>query len=399
MSTKIEVKNLFKVFGPNPAEGMRLLDDGLDKDAIFEQTGNTVGVRDASFSIQEGEIFVVMGLSGSGKSTIVRMLNRLIDATAGQVLIDGRDVNSLPQNELIDLRRHDMSMVFQSFALMPHRTVLQNAAFGLEVAGVDQQTREERAMKALEQVGLKTNAQSYPDELSGGMQQRVGLARGLAVDPSIMLMDEAFSALDPLIRTEMQDELVALQREDRRTIVFISHDLDEAMRIGDRIAIMQGGAVVQVGTPEEIVSNPANDYVRSFFYGVDVTQVYSAADIADRRQVTVIERPGVSMRSALERLHAANRDLAVVLDQDQKYQGTVTAESLAAQIDANGEPRYSEAFVDEVEAIDASTPLSEVVTRSAANRHPLPVVDDQGQYLGSITRAAVLRMLDRSGEG
>lgn len=399
MSTKIEVKNLFKVFGPNPAEGMRLLDEGLDKDAIFEKTGNTVGVRDASFSIQEGEIFVVMGLSGSGKSTIVRMLNRLIDATAGQVLIDGRDVNSLPQNELIDLRRHDMSMVFQSFALMPHRTVLQNAAFGLEVAGVDQQTREERAMKALEQVGLKTNAQSYPDELSGGMQQRVGLARGLAVDPSIMLMDEAFSALDPLIRTEMQDELVALQREDRRTIVFISHDLDEAMRIGDRIAIMQGGAVVQVGTPEEIVSNPANDYVRSFFYGVDVTQVYSAADIADRRQVTVIERPGVSMRSALERLHAANRDLAVVLDQDQKYQGTVTAESLAAQIDANGEPRYSEAFVDEVEAIDASTPLSEVVTRSAANRHPLPVVDDQGQYLGSITRAAVLRMLDRSGEG
>ena len=399
MSTKIEVKNLFKVFGPNPAEGMRLLDEGLDKDAIFEKTGNTVGVRDASFSIREGEIFVVMGLSGSGKSTIVRMLNRLIDATAGQVLIDGRDVNSLPQNELIDLRRHDMSMVFQSFALMPHRTVLQNAAFGLEVAGVDQQTREERAMKALEQVGLKTNAQSYPDELSGGMQQRVGLARGLAVDPSIMLMDEAFSALDPLIRTEMQDELVALQREDRRTIVFISHDLDEAMRIGDRIAIMQGGAVVQVGTPEEIVSNPANDYVRSFFYGVDVTQVYSAADIADRRQVTVIERPGVSMRSALERLHAANRDLAVVLDQDQKYQGTVTAESLAAQIDANGEPRYSEAFVDEVEAIDASTSLSEVVTRSAANRHPLPVVDDQGQYLGSITRAAVLRMLDRSGEG
>lgn len=399
MSTKIEVKNLFKVFGPNPAEGMRLLDEGLDKDAIFEKTGNTVGVRDASFSIREGEIFVVMGLSGSGKSTIVRMLNRLIDATAGQVLIDGRDVNSLPQNELIDLRRHDMSMVFQSFALMPHRTVLQNAAFGLEVAGVDQQTREERAMKALEQVGLKTNAQSYPDELSGGMQQRVGLARGLAVDPSIMLMDEAFSALDPLIRTEMQDELVALQREDRRTIVFISHDLDEAMRIGDRIAIMQGGAVVQVGTPEEIVSNPANDYVKSFFYGVDVTQVYSAADIADRRQVTVIERPGVSMRSALERLHAANRDLAVVLDQDQKYQGTVTAESLAAQIDANGEPRYSEAFVDEVEAVEASTPLSEVVTRSAANRHPLPVVDDQGQYLGSITRAAVLRMLDRSGEG
>ena len=398
MSAKITVENLYKVFGPDPAEGMRLLEQGLDKEAIFEQTGNTVGVRDASFAIEEGEIFVVMGLSGSGKSTIVRMLNRLIDATAGRVLIDGRDVNALSRNELIELRRRDMSMVFQSFALMPHKTVLQNAAFGLEVAGVDQANREERALKALEQVGLKANARSYPDELSGGMQQRVGLARALAVDPSIMLMDEAFSALDPLIRTEMQDELVALQREHRRTIVFISHDLDEAMRIGDRIAIMQGGAVVQVGTPEEIVSNPANEYVRSFFYGVDVTRVYSAADIADRRQVTVIERPGVSMRSALERLHAGNRDLAVVLDRDQKYLGTVTAESLAARIEADGEPHYADAFVSDLEPVPADTPLADVVAQSAAQRHPLPVIDAQGQYLGSITRAAVLRTLDRSGE-
>ena len=398
MSAKIRVENLYKVFGPDPDEGMRLLEQGLDKEAIFEKTGNTVGVRDASFEIEEGEIFVVMGLSGSGKSTIVRMLNRLIDATSGRVLIGDRDVNSMSRNELIDLRRRDMSMVFQSFALMPHKTVLQNAAFGLEVAGVDQASREERAMKALDQVGLKANARSYPDELSGGMQQRVGLARALAVDPSIMLMDEAFSALDPLIRTEMQDELVALQREHRRTIVFISHDLDEAMRIGDRIAIMQGGAVVQVGTPEEIVSNPANEYVRSFFYGVDVTRVYNAADIADRRQVTVLERPGVSMRSALERLHASNRDIAVVLDREQKYLGTVTAESLAARIDGDGEPRYADAFVNDLEPVDATTPLADVVARSAANWYPLPVVDDQGQYLGSITRAAVLRTLDRSGE-
>ncbi len=398
MSAKIRVENLYKVFGPDPDEGMRLLEQGLDKEAIFEKTGNTVGVRDASFEIEEGEIFVVMGLSGSGKSTIVRMLNRLIDATAGRVLIGDRDVNSMSRNELIDLRRRDMSMVFQSFALMPHKTVLQNAAFGLEVAGVDQASREERAVKALDQVGLKANARSYPDELSGGMQQRVGLARALAVDPSIMLMDEAFSALDPLIRTEMQDELVALQREHRRTIVFISHDLDEAMRIGDRIAIMEGGAVVQVGTPEEIVSNPANEYVKSFFYGVDVTRVYNAADIADRRQVTVLERPGVSMRSALERLHASNRDLAVVLDRDQKYLGTVTAESLAAQIDGGGEPRYADAFVNDLEPVEATTPLGDLVSRSAANWYPLPVVDDQGHYLGSVTRAAVLRTLDRSGE-
>jgi len=398
MSAKITVEQLYKVFGPNPEEGMRLLEEGLDKDAIFERTGNTVGVRDASFTIEEGEIFVVMGLSGSGKSTIVRMLNRLIDATAGRVLIDGTDVNRMSRDELIQLRRQDMSMVFQSFALMPHKTVLQNAAFGLEVSGVDQASREERAMKALEQVGLKANARSYPEELSGGMQQRVGLARGLAVDPSIMLMDEAFSALDPLIRTEMQDELVALQREHRRTIVFISHDLDEAMRIGDRIAIMQGGTVVQVGTPEEIVANPANEYVRSFFYGVDVTRVYTAADIADRRQVTVLERPGVSLRSALERLHANNRDLAVVLDQAQQYLGTVTAESVAEQMDQKGEPRYADAFLSDLDPIRGETPLAEVVTRSAASQHPLPVIDNDGRYLGSITRAAVLKTLDRSGE-
>ncbi|PWG61174.1 glycine betaine/L-proline ABC transporter ATP-binding protein ProV [Sediminicurvatus halobius] len=398
MTDKIVVDNLYKVFGPDPEEGMRLTEQGLDKDTIFERTGNTVGVKAASFGIREGEIFVIMGLSGSGKSTMVRMLNRLIEPTAGRVLIDERDVTAMSQKELIDLRRNEMSMVFQSFALMPHRTVLQNAAFGLEVAGVEREKREERAMRALEQVGLKANANSYPDELSGGMQQRVGLARALAADPSIMLMDEAFSALDPLIRTEMQDELVALQREHRRTIVFISHDLDEAMRIGDRIAIMQGGEVVQVGTPEEIVSKPANDYVRSFFYGVDVTQVFTASDIADKRQVTVFERPGVSVRSAVERLQANGRDIAVVLDRDHRYLGLVTAETLGRQLKDGGEPTYSKAFVDGLEPVTADTPLNDVVSRSANTPYPLPVVDGDGHYLGTISKTTVLKALDRSGE-
>jgi len=398
MTAKITVENLYKVFGPHPEEGMQLIEQGLGKDEIFEKTGNTVGVQDASFSIEAGEIFVVMGLSGSGKSTIVRMLNRLIEATAGRVLIDDRDVNSMTRDELIDLRRRDMSMVFQSFALMPHKSVLDNAAFGLEVTGVEQAERESRALKALDQVGLKANAKSFPDELSGGMQQRVGLARALAVDPSIMLMDEAFSALDPLIRTEMQDELVALQREQRRTIVFISHDLDEAMRIGDRIAIMEGGTVVQVGTPEEIVAQPANDYVRSFFYGVDVTRVFNAADIADRRQVTVLERPGVSVRAALERLHANNRELGVVLDPDQHYLGTVTAETLAAQMQTDSAPSYASAYVSDLNPLPAEMPLDEVVTRSSQTAYPLPVVDEHGHYLGSISRTAVLKTLDRSGD-
>jgi len=268
---KIDVKNLFKIFGPSPKKALSLLEQGLDKETIFEKTGTTVGVQGASFAIQTGEIFVIMGLSGSGKSTMVRMLNRLIEPTAGQVMIDGEDIVSMNAEQLVSLRRKKMSMVFQSFALMPHLTVLQNAAFGLEMDGVDKPTREARALRALEQVGLDAWAASMPNELSGGMQQRVGLARGLAVDPDILLMDEAFSALDPLIRTEMQDELLKLQAKAKRTIVFISHDLDEAMRIGDRIAIMEGGRVVQVGTPEEILQNPADDYVRAFFRGVDPT--------------------------------------------------------------------------------------------------------------------------------
>lgn len=397
MTEKIVVEDLYKIFGPKPDEAMRLLSQGLGKDEIFEKTGNTVGVQDAGFSIHEGEIFVIMGLSGSGKSTMVRMLNRLIEPTSGRVLIDGQDVTAMSKAELIRLRRQDMSMVFQSFALMPHRTVLENAAFGQEVAGVDKAKREERARAALEQVGLKANANSYPDELSGGMQQRVGLARALAADPTIMLMDEAFSALDPLIRTEMQDELVALQQQHTRTIVFISHDLDEAMRIGDRIAIMQGGSVIQVGTPEEIVSNPANDYVRSFFYGVDVSQVFSAGDIADKKQVTVFERPGVSVRSALESLRSHGRDVGVVIGKDRKYLGMVTADSLAGQINGSDEPSYHKAFVAGVDAITADTSLHDVVGRAASCPYPVPVVDAEGHYVGTISKTAVLQTLDRTG--
>jgi len=397
MAEKIVIENLYKIFGPHPDEAFELLEKGLSKDEIFEKTGTTIGVRDASCTINEGEIFVVMGLSGSGKSTLVRMLNRLIEPTRGKVIIDGNDVTAMDRKDLIQLRRHDMAMVFQSFALMPHKTVVDNAAFGLEVAGVEKAKRDERAMAALDQVGLKANAKSYPSELSGGMQQRVGLARALASDPSILLMDEAFSALDPLIRTEMQDELLALQEKEQRTIVFISHDLDEAMRIGDRIAIMQGGAVVQVGTPEEIVTNPANDYVRSFFYGVDVSQVFSAGDIADRKQVTVVERPGVSVRAALERLREYGRDYAIVTDRGRRYMGMVSSETLTQQLRGDGEPKYAEAFLEDVESVPADMPLAEVLSRVAESRYPVPVVDADGRYMGSITKTVLLQTLDKTG--
>ena len=394
---KIAVKNLFKIFGPSPKKALSLLEQGLDKEAIFEKTGTTVGVQDASFAIQTGEIFVIMGLSGSGKSTMVRMLNRLIEPTAGQVMIDGEDIVSMNPEQLVALRRKKMSMVFQSFALMPHLTVLQNAAFGLEMDGVDKPTREARALRALEQVGLDAWAASMPNELSGGMQQRVGLARGLAVDPDILLMDEAFSALDPLIRTEMQDELLKLQAKAKRTIVFISHDLDEAMRIGDRIAIMEGGRVVQVGTPEEILQNPADDYVRAFFRGVDPTNILSAGDIASDTQVTIPITDGRSPRAALQRLIKNDRDYGYVVDTDRQFKGIVSADSLRELLDQEVLPQLiPNAYLDDVVTAHASDSMQDILPEVASHPWPLPILDDSGRYLGAISKNLFLRTLHRN---
>jgi glycine betaine/proline transport system ATP-binding protein len=283
----LSVKNIYKVFGPSADVAMKMLSDGADKNEIFKKTGNVVGVFNASFSVKRGEIFVIMGLSGSGKSTMVRLFNRLIEPTSGSIHLNGKEITGLSDKALIDVRRKDMSMVFQSFALMPHMSVLENAAFGLEISGVGESDRNERAREALAQVGLAGQEYSYPHQLSGGMQQRVGLARALANDPTILLMDEAFSALDPLIRSEMQGELIRLQAEQQRTIIFISHDIEEAVRIGHRIAIMEGGRVVQIGTPLELINQPANDYVRAFFKGFDVARVLKASDVAQLDPATV----------------------------------------------------------------------------------------------------------------
>jgi glycine betaine/proline transport system ATP-binding protein len=394
---KLEVKNLYKIFGPHPKKAMKLLDEGLDKEAIFEKTETTVGVQEASFEIFQGEIFVIMGLSGSGKSTMVRMLNRLIEPTAGEVLIDGEDIVSMNDDELVKLRRAKLSMVFQSFALMPHLTVLQNAAFGLEMDGVDKATREKRALEALAQVGLDAWANSSPSELSGGMQQRVGLARGLAVDPDILLMDEAFSALDPLIRTEMQDELLKLQAKAKRTIVFISHDLDEAMRIGDRIAIMEGGRVVQVGTPEEILQNPADEYVRAFFRGVDPTNILTAGDIASDAQVTIRITDGKNPRAALQRLIKHDREYGYVLDSEDKFQGIVSTESLRELIDRSpGEHLIRDAFIKDAETCQASDSMQDILPNVAGHPWALPILDDDGNYVGAISKNLFLRTLHRS---
>lgn len=390
MTDKIVIEDVYKIFGSRPEVVRELIDQGHGKDRIFAETGNTVGVQQASFSIQEGEVFVVMGLSGSGKSTMVRMLNRLIDPTWGSVRVLGRDVTTMSHAELIELRRTKMSMVFQSFALMPHQTVLENAAFGLEVAGHERAERERRALRALEQVGLGANANSYPSELSGGMKQRVGLARALAVDPEIMLMDEAFSALDPLIRTQMQDELLELQRQERRTIVFISHDLDEAMRIGDRIAIMEQGKVVQIGEPEEIVTNPADEYVRSFFHGVDVTKVFTGADLASRDTSCLIRDAGADPGRVRDQIRRDGVTSAVVVDGEDRYQGVVTLDSL------NDARDLRSAFVDGIEPAQADETLNEVLHRVAHLELPAPVVDTEGRYLGCVSQRALLQTLDRT---
>jgi glycine betaine/proline transport system ATP-binding protein len=394
---KIVVSNLYKIFGPQPDKAIELLRQGHDKASIQEKTGLTVGVNNANFTVQAGEIFVVMGLSGSGKSTIVRMLNRLIEPTAGDVIVDGQNVSRMKPDELVKFRLHNMSMVFQSFALMPHLIVLENAAFGLALAKVEKEKAKARALEALEQVGLAGWENSYPAQLSGGMQQRVGLARGLAVDPDILLMDEAFSALDPLIRTEMQDELLKLQEQDQRTIVLISHDLDEALRIGDRIAIMEGGRVVQVGPPEEILQNPANDYVRAFFRGVDPTNVISAGDIARDTHPTIIKAKVGSLRSAHELLSGSERNHGYVLDPKHRFLGVVSSDSLRELLERGvADHPIDQAFIQGARAVNVSDSMQDILPDVASNSYPVPVVDDNNFYKGVVSKNRFLKTLHRT---
>jgi len=283
--SKIEVKNVYKIFGNNPSKVLPMVQDGATKEEILEKTGHTVGLDNVSLSIEEGETFVCMGLSGSGKSTLIRHINRLIDPTAGEVMVEGTNVMDLDKKKLIEFRRHKMSMVFQRFGLFPHKTVIENVGYGLEVQGQKPEERNKVAMEKIESVGLTGFEHQYPNQLSGGMQQRVGLARALATDAEILLMDEAFSALDPLIRTDMQDVLLSLQEELHKTILFITHDLDEALRIGENIAILRDGLVVQKGTPQEIVLNPADKYVTDFIKDINRGRVVLVSSIMDSKKL------------------------------------------------------------------------------------------------------------------
>ena len=294
--SKIEINNVYKIFGSNPKSILSMVKEGSTKEEILEKTGHTVGLDDVSLKIEEGETFVCMGLSGSGKSTLIRHLNRLIDPTAGEILIEGTNVMSLKKKELIDFRRHKMSMVFQRFGLFPHKTVIQNVGYGLEMQGRPEEEIKKISMEKIESVGLTGFENQYPNQLSGGMQQRVGLARALATNTDIMLMDEAFSALDPLIRSDMQKQLIDLQSELKKTIVFITHDLDESLRLGDHIGILNAGKLVQVGTPVEIIMNPADDYVEAFVKDVNRAKVIKAKVI----MIPVNEANGVDKNNLIK---------------------------------------------------------------------------------------------------
>ncbi|MFG6121230.1 quaternary amine ABC transporter ATP-binding protein [Thalassobacillus sp. B23F22_16] len=385
----IKVDKLSKIFGKNAKQATKLLDQGLSKEEILKKTGNTVGVNRASFEVEEGEIFVIMGLSGSGKSTLVRLINRLIEPTEGSVMIDGDDLAKMNKQDLRKVRREKLSMVFQKFALFPHRTILQNAEFGLEVQGIDKSEREKRAKESLEMVGLGEYINQYPSQLSGGMQQRVGLARALANDPEVLLMDEAFSALDPLIRKEMQDELLELQESMKKTILFITHDLDEALRIGDRIALMKDGKIVQIGTPEEILVNPANDYVEKFVEDVDRSKVLEAQHIMKRPETVDIEKHGP--RAALERMRKEGLSSIYVVDRKRKLYGYVTADDVSAAAKQDKKDLKDILHTD-VPKADMNTSMHEIFDMIHDSPVPIAVVEED-KLKGIIVRGAVIAAL------
>ena len=386
----VEVEGLSKIFGPHPEQAFDALQAGKTKDQILEETGQVVAVQDVSFEVAKGEFFVVMGLSGSGKSTVVRLLNRLIEPTRGSVHIGGEDVLQLSKEGLRQLRMRRISMVFQHFALFPHRTVGENAAYGLKVQGVDEDERRRRGNEALERVGLGGWFDNYPHELSGGMQQRVGLARGLAPDADVMLMDEPFSALDPLIRRDMQDLLWQLQTEIKKTIVFITHDLNEAMRLGDRIAVMRDGAVVQIGTGEEIIRDPATEYVADFVADVDRSRVLTAESAMREPRRTF--GPDASPRDVLTWLDQSEANGVYVLDGDGTILGVARDDRVAAAA-RTGETSIKGALMDGYATATLDTALQDLFGDSSRHSVPIAVVDGDRHLLGVVPRASLLATL------
>lgn len=386
--SKVKVEHLTKIFGKKQQQALAMIQENRDKNEIVAQTGATVGVYDASFEVEEGEIFVIMGLSGSGKSTMIRLLNRLIDPTSGEIYIDGKNIAQMDKEALREVRRHKINMVFQNFGLFPHRTILENTEYGLEVRGVPKVERQALAEQALENSGLLTFKDQYPNQLSGGMQQRVGLARALANDPEILLMDEAFSALDPLIRREMQDELLDLQSNVQKTIIFITHDLNEALRIGDRIALMKDGQIMQIGTGEEILTHPANQYVRDFVEDVDRSKVLTAQNIMVPALTTNIEVDGPNV--ALNRMRKEEVSMLLAVDRKRKLKGSLTAEK--AQEARKNNLTLKDVIDKNVRRIPKDMLVTDIFNLIFDSPAPLAVVEGD-RLVGVVIRGSVLEAL------
>ncbi|EAD3233384.1 glycine betaine/L-proline ABC transporter ATP-binding protein [Listeria monocytogenes] len=387
--SKIKVEELTKIFGKKASKASSLLSQGKSKTDILKETGATIGVNKASFSVEEGEIFVIMGLSGSGKSTLVRVLNRLIEPTSGKIWLDGKELSSLNKKELLEVRRKSMSMVFQNFGLFPNRTINRNVEYGLEIQGMDKEEREKNAAESLALVGLAGYGDQYPSQLSGGMQQRVGLARALANNPDILLMDEAFSALDPLNRKDMQDQLLDLQDKMKKTIIFITHDLDEALRIGDHIMIMRDGSVVQTGSPEEILAHPANEYVEKFIEDVDRSKVYTASNVMIRPEIVNFEKDGP--RVALKRMREAGTSSVFVVKRNRELVGIVHAAEVSKLVKENI-TSLETALHRDVPTTGLDTPLAEIMDTISTTTIPIAVTED-GKLKGIIIRGSVLAAL------
>ncbi len=387
----IVCKGLWKIFGANPTKILKEVDPTWSRSEVQEKTGHVIAVKDVSFQVERGETFVVMGLSGSGKSTLVRCISRLIEPTRGEVLVDGIDTVTMPEKDLIELRRHKLSMVFQHFGLLPHRRVIENIAYGLEVRGMPRDERLEKAGEVLESVGLSGWGDNYPRELSGGMQQRVGLARALAVDPEIMLFDEPFSALDPLIRREMQDELLRLQSVVRKTMVFITHDFLEAIKMGDHIAIMKDGEFVQIGTPEEIVANPVDDYVRDFSEDVPRHKVLTVNSIMNNDCCYCSENETAS--GALAMMDRYQTQAAFIVDSNKSYQGTLTREQ--AMTDSKSGSPMSQ-LVNKETVVSPDALIETLIATATRLDHAIPVVDSDNKLLGAVDHRAILLAIEGS---
>jgi glycine betaine/proline transport system ATP-binding protein len=387
---RIECRNLYKIFGKQPEQLMTSLGPDESREEFLARTGGVIAVRDVSFDVQVGETFVIMGLSGSGKSTLVRCLDRLIEPTSGDILIDGEDLLQMDKRQLRELRRHKMSMVFQHFGNLPHKRVLDNVTYGLQVQGMNQASRIERASEVIELVGLTGWEDRYPHELSGGMQQRVGLARALAVDPEILLFDEPFSALDPLIRREMQDELIKLQETVNKTIVFITHDFLEALKLGDRVAIMKDGAFVQVGTPEEVVGSPVDDYVKDFTRDVPRSKVLTAQSAMTEPELMVsIDQIPSQLLTTMQDIAC---DWAFVVDGDRRMQGIVYSEDLSKAV-AGGCMELSRVVRASYSEAPPETKVEELIHLCIANDGPIAVLDQGNHLIGTVNQIAVMSAL------